>query len=70
MSASRKLYVALAAKYKAMQPSNDDEWRQWSDMVIATATVFANDNSGFDIRKFLSASGFTDEMVSGALLSV
>lgn len=58
MSASRKLYVALAEKYRELRPKeNDPEWSTWVVMICATANVLRHDNSGFDRQKFLLACG-------------
>lgn len=64
MSASRKLYIALAAKYKANQPqdSTTPEGSMWNVMVLSTANVLADDNSGFNMEKFLIASGLDKEL--------
>lgn len=68
MSASRKLYTAMADKFKDLRPATGGEgYNEWVAMVIGTATVFANDNSGFDIRKFTRASGFSEEQVTASL---
>lgn len=66
MSASRKLYVALAKEFKRSMPvQRSDErssefnarYAQWHQMVHATAGVLKEDNSGFVTMTFLQASG-------------
>lgn len=64
MSASRKLYTALAAGFKQISGSTDENDRQmFRTTVYAAAVAFKADNSGFDGARFLRASGFTDEEV-------
>jgi hypothetical protein len=64
VSASRKLYTALAAGFKQISGSTDDNDRQmFRTTVYAAAVAFKADNSGFDGARFLRASGFTDEEV-------
>lgn len=60
MSASRKLYVAMAERLKAAKPSvhlGSDPEDGWEMAVLAVARAFASDNSGFDMTKFLKAAG-------------
>lgn len=70
MSASRKLYVAMAKKLKASYPEwgqDDHAFDAWNDIVIGVAEVFHQDNAGFDRVKFLKACGFTDEGTAAVL---
>lgn len=64
MSASRKLYTALAAGFKRISAETDDNDRQmFRNSVYAAAVAFKADNSGFNSVRFFAASGFTDEEV-------
>lgn len=62
MSASRKLYVALAEGFKRAKPNypSENAMGVWVHTVTNSARVLKADNSGFDREKFLRASGFTD----------
>lgn len=66
MSASRKLYNAVAGKFKEASHRNTDaqERNMWRTMVLAAAFAFRDDNSGFDKWRFLKASGWTDDELS------
>lgn len=68
MSASRKLYVNLAQRYKVHRPlPGTHEYLTWKILVLVTANALRDDSSGFDSRKFLVACGFTAEDVADAL---
>lgn len=62
MTASRRLYNTMAEEFKRVGASTDDNDRyMWRAMVRASARSFYSDNSGFDTRRFLRASGFTEQ---------
>lgn len=72
MTASRRLYNAMAAELKKSAPSPtlrspgfaEAERLVWRSAVRAVARSFYSDNSGFDTIRFLRASGFTDEEIA------
>jgi hypothetical protein len=62
MSASRKLYVTVAEKFREVSHRTDENDRHvWRATVLAAAFAFRLDNSGFDKRRFLKASGWADD---------
>lgn len=62
MTASRRLYNAMAEAFKRVGESTDENDRyMWRAMVRASARSFLSDNSGFDTYRFLRASGFTEQ---------
>lgn len=64
MSASRKLYTALAAGNKTLAAKTTEADRgMFLATVWGTAYAFKMDNSGFNVVRFLAASGFTDDEV-------
>lgn len=65
MSMSRKFYVKLAAKYRAMKPTGEhpEALAMWAWMVVATANVIMNEASGFNTDKFQTAAGLHEEDV-------
>ena len=65
MSATRKLYVAVAEKFKEVaQQTDDNDRHMWRTTVLAATFAFRADNTGFDKRRFLRASGWTDDELS------
>ena len=65
MSASRKLYNAVAEEFKRVGGMTDENDRyMWRAMVRAAARSFYGDNSGFDTYRFLRASGFTEQEIT------
>lgn len=68
MSASRKLYINLAKRFKLHRPlSHTNEYLTWKVMVLVVANTLKDDNSGFHTQKFLVACGFTAEDVAAVL---
>lgn len=62
MSASRKLYVAVAEKFKEVERRTDENDRHmFRTTTFAAAKAMKDDNSGFDTLRFLAASGWKDD---------
>lgn len=64
MTASRKLYTDLARRFKDVAngiEESDSERGMWRVLALATAFALRADNSNFDKRRFLQASGFTED---------
>lgn len=65
MTASRKLYNAMAAEFKRIEGTTDEADRHmWTQMVWAASQTLWRDNSGFDRLRFLRASGYSEADVT------
>lgn len=60
MSASRKVYTAIAETFKRRQPNPEktEAYSTWVMLLLGTAAALKADNANFNREKFFEACGY------------